>query len=50
MVAQDGFSNFANILLLASGLFGIALAYGYTKRMGIERENTTPCFYSASPA
>ena len=37
MVAQDGFSNFANILLLASGLFGIALAYGYTKRMGIER-------------
>lgn len=37
MVALDGFSTFANILLLASGLFGIALAYGYIKRMGIER-------------
>jgi NADH-quinone oxidoreductase subunit N len=37
MVVLDGFSTFANILLLASGLFGIALAYGYTKRMGIER-------------
>lgn len=37
MVALDGFSTFANILLLASGLFGIALAYGYNKRMGIER-------------
>jgi NADH-quinone oxidoreductase subunit N len=37
MVALDGFSTFANILLLVSGLFGIALAYGYTKRMNIER-------------
>jgi NADH-quinone oxidoreductase subunit N len=37
MVALDGFSTFSNILLLVSGLFGIALAYGYTKRMGIER-------------
>ena len=37
MVALDGFSTFANILLLVSGLFGIALAYGYTKRMDIER-------------
>ncbi len=37
MVSLDGFSTFANILLLASGLFAIALAYGYTKRMGIER-------------
>ena len=37
MVTLDGFSTFANILLLASGLFGVALAYGYTKRMGIER-------------
>jgi NADH-quinone oxidoreductase subunit N len=37
MVALDGFSTFANILLLTSGLFAIALAYGYTKRMGIER-------------
>lgn len=37
MVALDGFSTFANILLLVSGFFGIALAYGYTKRMNIER-------------
>jgi NADH-quinone oxidoreductase subunit N len=37
MVALDGFSTFSNILLLVSGLFGIALAYGYTKRMNIER-------------
>ncbi len=37
MISLDGFSTFANVLLLASGLFSIALAYGYTKRMGIER-------------
>jgi NADH-quinone oxidoreductase subunit N len=37
MVALDGFSSFANILLLVTGLFGIALAYGYNKRMDIER-------------
>jgi NADH-quinone oxidoreductase subunit N len=37
MVVLDGFSTFANVLLLISGLFGIALAHGYTKRMGIQR-------------
>ena len=37
MVVLDGFSTFANVLLLVSGLFGVALAYGYIKRMGIER-------------
>lgn len=37
MVTLDGFSTFANILLLSSGLFGVALAYGYVKRMDIER-------------
>jgi len=37
MVVLDGFSTFVNALLLVSGLFGIALAYGYVKRMGIER-------------
>jgi NADH-quinone oxidoreductase subunit N len=37
MVVLDGFSTFANILLLASGLLGIALSYGYNKRMGINR-------------
>ena len=37
MVAQDGFSTFLNALQLVSGLFGVALAFGYVKRMGIER-------------
>jgi NADH-quinone oxidoreductase subunit N len=37
MVVLDGFSTFVNALLLVSGLLGVALAYGYVKRMGIER-------------
>ena len=37
MVVVDGFSVFLNALLLFTGLLGIALAYGYLKRMGIER-------------
>ena len=37
MVVIDGFSIFVNALLLVSGLLGIALAYGYVKRMGLER-------------
>jgi len=37
MVVLDGFSTFINALLLISGLLGVALAYGYVKRMGIER-------------
>ncbi len=37
MVVLDGFSIFVNALLLLSGLLGISLAYGYIKRMGIER-------------
>ncbi len=37
MVVLDGFSTFINALLLVSGLLGIALAYDYVKRMGIER-------------
>ena len=37
MVVLDGFSTFVNALLLFSGLLGIALAYGYVKRMGLER-------------
>ena len=37
MVVVDGFSTFINVILLASGLLGIALAYGYIKRMGLER-------------
>jgi NADH-quinone oxidoreductase subunit N len=37
MVIYDGFSFFLNILFLSSGLAGIALAYDYIKRVGIER-------------
>jgi NADH-quinone oxidoreductase subunit N len=37
MVVLDGFSTFVNALLLISGLLGVALAYGYVKRMGLER-------------
>ncbi|MBI5840504.1 MAG: NADH-quinone oxidoreductase subunit N [Chloroflexi bacterium] len=37
MVVLDGFSTFVNALILVSGLLGIALAYGYVKRMGLER-------------
>jgi NADH-quinone oxidoreductase subunit N len=37
MVTLDGFSSFLNTLFLAGGLLSIAIAYGYLKRMGIER-------------
>jgi NADH-quinone oxidoreductase subunit N len=37
MVTLDGFATFTSALILVSGLLGIALAYGYLKRMGIER-------------
>ncbi|RPJ19971.1 MAG: NADH-quinone oxidoreductase subunit N [Chloroflexi bacterium] len=37
MVVVDGFSIFVNALLLVSGLLGVALAYGYIRRMGLER-------------
>ncbi len=37
MVVLDGFSIFVDALLLVTGLFSIALAHGYIKRMGIER-------------
>jgi len=37
MLAVDGFSTYLNVLFLASGLAGIALAYDYIKRMDIER-------------
>lgn len=49
MVFLDGFSTYANILLLISGLLGIALAYGYNQRMGIERgEYYTLLLFSVS--
>ncbi|MBI5824964.1 MAG: NADH-quinone oxidoreductase subunit N [Chloroflexi bacterium] len=49
MVFLDGFSTYANILLLISGLLGIAVAYGYNQRMGIERgEYYTLLLFSVS--
>ncbi len=49
MVVLDGFSTFANTLLLLSGLFGIALAYGYAERMNIQRgEYYTLMLFSVS--
>jgi len=37
MVQADDFANYLNIVLLVSGLAGIALAYDYLKRMDFER-------------
>ena len=37
MVVLDGFSSFLSVLFLGTGLLGIALGYGYLRRMGIER-------------
>ena len=37
MVFLDGFSIFVNSLLLLCGLMGIALSFGYIKRMNLER-------------
>ncbi len=49
MVVVDGFSVFVNALLLLTGLLGVALAYGYLKRMGIERgEYYTLLLFSVS--
>jgi len=49
MVVVDGFSVFVNALLLLTGLLGVALAYGYIKRMGIERgEYYTLMLFSVS--
>lgn len=37
MVTLDGFSSFLSVLFLGSGLLGVAVAYGYLKRMELER-------------
>jgi len=37
MVVVDGFAIFLSILLLASGLVAVAIAFDYLKRMGIDR-------------
>ncbi len=49
MIVLDGFSTFVNALLLVTGLLGVALAYGYVKRMGYERgEYYTLLLFSVS--
>ncbi|MEZ0397172.1 MAG: NADH-quinone oxidoreductase subunit N [Anaerolineales bacterium] len=42
MVALDGFASFLDVLILLAGLLGIAVAYGYLKRMNIERGEYYP--------
>ena len=37
MVVADGFAGFLNVLFLVSGMFAIALAFDYNKRMGMDR-------------
>ncbi len=37
MVSMDGFAVFLQVLFVVSGLLGIAIAYNYLKRMGLER-------------
>ena len=37
MLTVDGYSQFIYVLVLGSGLFSVALAYDYNKRMGWER-------------
>ncbi|MEI6288997.1 MAG: NADH-quinone oxidoreductase subunit N [Chloroflexota bacterium] len=37
MVSLDGFSIFMNVLFCLIGLFGVAVAYGYLRRMNIEK-------------
>ena len=37
MVVVDGFANFLTIFFLGSGMVGVALAYDYLSRMGLQR-------------
>jgi NADH-quinone oxidoreductase subunit N len=50
MVVVDGFAVFLDVIFLISGLAGIALAYDYLKRMGIERGEYYSCSCSRSAA
>ncbi len=42
MAIQDGFAVFLNVIFLASGLAGVALAYNYLSRVGIQRGEYYP--------
>lgn len=49
MIEADGFSSYLQILFTGSGIIGIALAYSYLKRMGINRGEFYPLLlYSIS--
>jgi NADH-quinone oxidoreductase subunit N len=49
MIEADGFSSYLQILFAGSGIVGIALAYSYLKRMGINRGEFYPLLlYSIS--
>ena len=49
MIEADGFSSYLQILFTGSGIVGIALAYGYLKRMGINKGEYYPLLlYSIS--
>ncbi len=49
MIKADGFSSYLQILFAGSGIVGIALAYSYLKRMGINRGEYYPLLlYSIS--
>jgi NADH-quinone oxidoreductase subunit N len=49
MVVNDGFARFLNVLFLGCGILGVAMAYEYLKRMGIERgEYYTLLLFSVS--
>jgi NADH-quinone oxidoreductase subunit N len=49
MIEADGFSSYLQILFTGSGIVGIALAYSYLKRMGINRGEYYPLLlYSIS--
>jgi len=49
MIEADGFSSYLQILFAGSGIIGIALAYGYLKRMGINKGEYYPLLlYSIS--
>lgn len=37
MAVLDGFASYANIIILTSGMLGVALAYDFLRRAGIER-------------
>jgi len=42
MIVVDGFARFLNVIFTGSGILGVALAYRYLKRMGMDRGEYYP--------